>query len=598
MRRSYKLPVLKNGGTEQQQRILEGISVWASYYRANINRFAKDYLHLTLKPFQAILLQMMNISVTFVFIACRGIGKTWLCAVFCCIRAILYPGSKIVIAAGTRGQGITVLEKILTELRPKSPELSAEIDDAGTSINMADAIIKFKNTSYIKAVTPRDSARGNRAHVLIMDEFRMLRKDMIEKVLSKFLSAPRIPGFRDLPEYKDDPQYEEPNMKMYLSSAWYKDHWSYTRCTDSCRFMLDETKQNFVCGFPYQLALKEGLLMRDAVLEQMLESDFNEMSWAMEMNAEFVGAGADAFFNFNTITNCRVLEYPMLPGKLAGKLPASNKMRIAPKLPGEIRLLSADIALMATTSTKKNDATAIFVNRLIPTRGKRYTSNIVYSESNEGWHTEDEALNLRQLFDEFECDYLVLDTRNVGLSIYDLLSREMTDPETGEIYPALSCCNNKDLAARCNAPGAQKAIWSIQGSAKLNADAAVLLREGFRNGRIHLLMSESDVADKMEDIKGFKGLSSFDKAAVMMPYINTTLLVGELVNLKHDMSGQNLRITEKQNARKDRYSSLSYNYYVAVQLEREMRNKVSGADESVSDVFMYRKPKHFNKRGR
>ena len=72
MRRSYKLPSLKNGGTEQQQRILDGIAVWASYYRANINRFAKDYLHLTLKPFQAILLQMMNISVTFVFIACRG----------------------------------------------------------------------------------------------------------------------------------------------------------------------------------------------------------------------------------------------------------------------------------------------------------------------------------------------------------------------------------------------------------------------------------------------------------------------------------------------------------------------------------------------
>ena len=86
------------------EQIMAGAARWAGYYRANIHRFAHDYLHLDLHLFQKILLVMMNISVSFVFIGARGIGKTFLCAVFCVCRAILYPGSKICIASGTRGQ--------------------------------------------------------------------------------------------------------------------------------------------------------------------------------------------------------------------------------------------------------------------------------------------------------------------------------------------------------------------------------------------------------------------------------------------------------------------------------------------------------------
>ena len=69
--------------TERQQRVLDGVAAWAGYYRCNPHRFAKDFLHLDLHLFQKILLVIMNISNSFVFIACRGIGKTFLSAIFC-----------------------------------------------------------------------------------------------------------------------------------------------------------------------------------------------------------------------------------------------------------------------------------------------------------------------------------------------------------------------------------------------------------------------------------------------------------------------------------------------------------------------------------
>ena len=588
MKRGYQMPVLRPRN-ERQERILAGVELWAAYYRSNIHRFVEDYFHVTLKLFQIILLVMMDKCTTFVFIACRGLGKSWLGAVFCCARCILYPGTKICVASGTRGQSVNVLEKILVELRPNSPELLNEIDDSETSLNNTTAKIQFKNGSYIKVVTASDSARSNRANILILDEFRMIKKDVINTILRKFLAGGRHPKYLDNPEYKDDKSLVEHNKTLYLSSGYYKDHWSFTRCKDSCRFMLDG-RRNFVCGIPYQLAIQEGLLIEEEVAEQMAESDFSEIKWLMEMCAEFYGDTNGSFFAFEAINKNRRVEYPMLPGEYTGILPAATKMKIPPKQPGEKRILSADIALMASTK-HKNDATSIFLNQCMPTKAGRYSNNIVYSENNEGFHTEAEALRIRKLYDEFDCDYIVLDVKNVGLSVYDMLASELADPETGEVYPALSCCNNEDMAARCTARGADKVIWCVNGSSKFNSDCALLLREGFRTGRIRLLLTEYDAEEILTDIKGFDALSVSDKARIMLPYINTTLLVNELVNLQHEESSGLVRVFEKSNMRKDRYSSLSYNYYVSTQIEKDIKRINARSFDTNDEAFIFRAPR-------
>ena len=575
--------------TERQQRVLDGVAAWAGYYRCNPHRFAKDFLHLDLHLFQKILLVIMNISNSFVFIACRGIGKTFLSAIFCCIRCILYPGTKICIASGTRGQSLNVLEKIMNELKPNSPELAYEIDEKETRTNGNDAKIMFKNGSFIKVVTASDSSRGNRAHILIIDEFRMVKKDIIDTILKKFLSNPRRPKYMDKPEYKNDKSLKEPLKTLYLSSAYYKDHWSYNKSKDNCKFMLDERRKDFVCGFPYQLALSEGLLSEERVIEDMTESDFSEIKWAMEMEALFWGDSDGAFFNFESIAKNRKIPYPMLPDSLSSKLTNNSKVRIQPKQNGEKRVLSADIALMSS-SKHKNDASAIFINQLLPTKAERYSNNIIYTETSEGAHTEDQALRIRRLYEEYNCDYIVLDVKGVGLGVFDALARDITDSETGEIYPALSCCNNPEMAARCTSRNAEKVIWAINGSARFNSDCAILLREGFRTGKIRLLDTEYDGEESLNSLKGFNALTPSDKALFTLPYINTTLLISELINLKHEESGGLVKISEKSGMRKDRYSSLSYNYWVACQLEKNIKKRSSGSN-SVSDVFMFRAPK-------
>ena len=575
-------------------KITEGVGVWTAYYRSRPHKFAEDYLHLDLKLFQKILLVAMNINTIFIMIAARGIGKSFISAVFCVIRCILYPGTKICIASGTRGQAINVLEKILLELKPLSKELAMEIDEKETKINGTNAQIVFKNRSYIKVVTSTDSARSNRANILILDEFRMIKKWVIDDVLKKFLTYRRMPRYIELSDEQRKAEWDkEKSMTVWLSSAYTTDHWSYTKCVDTFESMKRGQKRHFICGLPYELSIKEGLLDRSVIEDEYVESDFNELRFQMEYEALWWGISDGSFFDYESISKNRKIQYPMLPNKLALTLGNSQAIKIPHKQNGEMRILSADIALMSSKKNN-NDATAIFINQLTPTKAGRYTSNIVYADTHEGLRTDDQALIIRKMFDEYDCDYLVLDTNGLGLGVYDCLARDIVDPDTGEIYPAISCCNNAEMAARCTVIGAEKVIWAIKASAQFNSDCAFLLREAFRSGRLRLLVAELDAEEALESIKGYNALSAPDKLQLKLPYIHTTLLIDELTKLQHEEAGGKVRIFEKSGMRKDRYSSLSYNYYVATQLESKISKRYNISTQS-TEAFVVRPPQYTGK---
>ena len=195
----------------------------------------------------------------------------------------------------------------------------------------------------------------------------------------------------------------------------------------------------------------------------------------------------------------------------------------------------------------------------------------------------------RKLFEEYDCDYIVLDTNGIGLGVFDELAHDIVDTDTGEIYPALSCCNDKTMADRCTIPGADKVIWSVKATAQFNSDCAFLLREAFRSGRIRLIATEYDAEEYLAEIKSYGSLSPSEKLQIKLPYIQTTLLIDELTKLQHETSGGKVKIFEKSGMRKDRYSSLSYNYYVAIQIENKVSKKAN-VGTGVSDLMIIKPP--------
>ena len=149
----------------KEQKIMNTVAERAAYYRANPDRFVLEYLGIRLKTFQKILIWAMMHYYYFMFIAARGMSKTWSTALYCVVRCILYPGSKIVVCSGTLKQANGVLLKIQDELMKISPMLCSEIERC--NIGQNEAIIMFKNGSWITTRTSTDNARGARANIIV-----------------------------------------------------------------------------------------------------------------------------------------------------------------------------------------------------------------------------------------------------------------------------------------------------------------------------------------------------------------------------------------------------------------------------------------------
>ena len=146
-------------------------------------------------------------------------------------------------------------------------------------IGQNDATIKFKGGSWIKTRTSTENSRSARANIIVVDEFRMVDKKILDSVIREFLKAPRHPKYLDKSEYA---HMTERNKELYLSSAYFKSSWAYTKAQTYTANLFSDKQKYFICGLPYQLSIKEGLLDRGQVEDQMSEADFNEIAFSME----------------------------------------------------------------------------------------------------------------------------------------------------------------------------------------------------------------------------------------------------------------------------------------------------------------------------
>lgn len=549
----------------KSSKLMDGIGIWTSYYRLFPHLFVRDYLGINLKVFQMILLYMMSVNNVFMYLASRGQGKTFLTSIFCCTRAILYPGTKIIIAAGNIKQAIEIVEKI-QDLMNNSPNLAREIDDLKTSPNNAG--ISFKNSSWLKIVASNQGARGKRANLIIVDEFRMVDKSIVDTVLRKMMSAPRYCKFMDKPEYS---HLKERNKEIYLSSCWYKHHWSWEKALALFEAMTDG-KSYFLCSLPYQLPIKEGLLMREQVEDEMSEADWNPISWSMEMDSMFYGESEKAFYRFADLEKNRVLNKAIYPKSFYEILKNKSKdFKYEGKQSGEIRLISCDVSGMSSAKNN-NDASVFSILRLIPSSdGKTYDKYIVYMESVEGGHSQSQAIQIRRLYEEFDCDYIVLDTNGIGLGIYDALVTNLYDKERNVAYPAFSCINDTEMAKRCMEEDAPKVIYSIKASAQINNDMHVYVLDALKRGKLRLLVDETECKETLVKYNVYEKLPVEEQVKFVQPYVQTSLLVQEMVGLeKVDTNNSLIKLKEPSTKRKDRYSSIGYGVYIAKLLEKEL----------------------------
>ncbi len=443
----------------------------------------------------------------------------------------------------------------------------------------------FKNGSYIKIVTMADTARSARANIIFIDEFVKSKKDIIDGVIKKFLVAEREPKFYSKPEYKNYPK--ERNKEIYCSSAYTKANWGYKKLKGYVDNIILSDRRYFVCTLPYQIAILEGLLSRAQVEDEMSESDFNYLTWSMEMECLFYGDSKESFYKFDNVTARRVLKdpYPKLEDVLIGeaKVPKLQK--------GERRILSVDVALMASTK-HDNDASSIMINSAIRGSGSvgNYISNYRLIDSREGLTTDDLGLLIMRYFYLYECTDIALDTNGVGLGVFDYIIMPHYDSITQIEYTPLTTIDAKDvMAQRCKYPNAKRVVWSIKATENFNSQIAQSLRSAINIGKINLLIDEHDAERKFMESKKYRESSAEERVSAKMPFYQTTMLVNELINLRVYIKDNKVKQYEGKGYRKDRVSSMQYNNYVVDQISLKRRR--GETDDGFAPQILFKKPK-------
>lgn len=559
---------------------------WAGYWRKNPHRFARDYIGIKLHIYQSILLYMMNKVDVFMYIAARGAGKSFIISVYCVIRCILYPNTNIIIASGTKGQSKLIISEKIMYLYNNYESVRAEIGDVrNIKSSLNEAKVTFLNGSKIEAVTSSDSSRGYRGNILILDEFRLVDKETIQEVLSPMLNVVRRPPFTFMPEYEDYP--EEENKSIYISSAWYKTHWIWDEFKSYFDKMLDG-KSYFVADTPYKLSIRHGLLTKQKADKDRAEYD--KARWDMEYEGLFVGENDKGYFKLEDINKCRTITKVFVPPTITEFV--ENNTRAIPKnisnIPridtkSEVRIIALDVALQGGSKTVKNDSSAFTCMRLVQDKAQ-YRRDILYLESvKESISANDLAVRLKQLYNDFEADYVVIDTNGIGTAVLEAVCRILYDEERDVEYSAWSTINSEEENKRLNTKGLPVVV-SYKANAKFNNDIAVSLKTALENKKIRFPITDIEQKEYLVDKGGFLKKSPEEQQRQLFGFQQATALANELVSLEYEVRVGNIVIKEVGTATKDRYSSLAYCNYYADELEKELSRE---KNEDLYEDFIF-----------
>lgn len=552
----------------------EKLKEWVGFYRENPHRFAEDYLGVKLKTFQKILVYLCFKYPFFTFLASRGLGKSWLIALIAIIKCILYPGSRVVIASGTKGQAEKIIDnKIKQDFWENYPNVRKEIAEVTTSQRKTS--VTFHNGSVILAVTANDNARGERANLIIVDEHRLIKKEVYEKVIEPFATYLRQPGYLSKEEYKG--VKDVPNQIIYMSSAWYKNHWIFNDANDCVNAMIDGKNTRFITAIPYHLGIKENIINPLVIKNTMSKSDFDPISFGMEYKCQFFGEASGALLKLADFDKNRKLTHAYIPRPdyaIAEDITKYGKPRPKhyPKQDDELRIISIDVSLMPG---QKNDNTIVSFLRLLPAKnGAYYNKQLVNTIAMNGLHSDIQAKYIKRWFYDFSADYIVMDTNGNGLSIFDSLAKVSYDEETGQEYPAFSSFNKDEYDDRVLDDDPDNVVFAINPNVDVNHNAAMRLKSNLERGRLSLLVDVNLALSNLYKGKDSKILSIDEEAEQLQPYVSTTMMINECISLEiKNVKGRFIALVESGTARKDRYSSLAYGIYFASILEEELEEE-------------------------
>lgn len=577
---------------EKEQNIIE----WVTFFRRNWHIYVDMILGIKLRPFQMVMIYLMGISNVFFAICSRGLSKTFIVGLGSMVKMNLYPYSEVVITSSTIAQANKMVEdKIRDEIIKKlSDYLLYMYEKEYLVITKPDDGYKIENKlngSIMRILPCQDSSRGPRATLLVYEECRLLKKNMVDSVFEK-MAHPRQAKYLANPIYGNNPRWKEECQHIYITSARYKFEWFWTlfkktftrHFTDrksSCNIFAGDIFTSIANGFKTWGDYRNGLAG-------------GEMDFRMEDLNEMMGESEDAFFTIKSFRENQILEECFRPPTVQ-QLYLQEDIGNKPKEENEIRLIISDFAFANTTSKEKNDNTIILFMSL-HWKKNRFERHIDYLEGYPASDSLGAADRVRALIYDYDADYYILDLRNGGEVLYNYITMPKENEERGQYwnvhglglspkYQILPQGKLDDLRQRTVDKTPIQCIIPVTATGESNSLMWVSLKKQLECNNIKFLVSMQDRQTLLEDTGRYYSFSSSEELAYdLLPYGQVDLLVQEAVNLKAEFKNDKVKLVEPRSSTKDRVVVLSYGNYIADLIENEWNKQNQKQDIDLSKI--------------
>jgi hypothetical protein len=581
---------LKNGNNvkiltekEMSEQKKDRLKSWITFYRRNPSYFIEHYMGVKLFPYQRLWVNLISRSTEFLGIDSRASAKSWVIAVYSIARCILYPSTIVALASSTKAQAGLIISEKCRQLYEDHENIRRECSNIVSNQNTWE--MTFHNGSKINVVLSGEGGRGHRSHVTVLEERRLIPTVVIDSIIRPFLVSRHAPYLKN-PKYthlREEPQEIIITSAYYKSSEWYP---------EAKRFLKQVAAGDPDVKFmflDYLISLKHGIKTKKQMIKE--KETLDPITYIMEYGNIPYGSSSLSFYKMGLFN--RVIKRPWRPIREETLIADKKNIYNIAKLTDEVRIVSVDVAMRAGAT---NDNTIITCARLLPTR-KGWQTEICYLESHNGKNTTLQALRIKQIYEEFVGDVLVIDLLNAGISVFDSLTSVTKDEIRGVEYPAYTVLPDdnveeklyNELIDRTLGADAKPCIFPIIANAQFNARMAVELKDRLKRGLVKFLVDDN-TAEEFLIKSGNKDILDQEETGVraylLQPHLNTTLMINESIALDMVMNNGILKLVEPEGARKDRYSSLSYlNHYVSLMDTELLKHKEEESGNEWLEMF-------------
>lgn len=574
---------------------------WITRWRRNWDLFVEEVLQIKLYELQKFSIHMMGVSQEYNEIATRGAAKSFRVGVGAMCAFCLYPYSEIVITASTVPQASKLVEKKIRDeiIKKLSPYLLymyeheyIVITKSNTSDGGSYTIENKLNGSTIKVMPCLDSSRGERTTWNIYEEARLLKKTIVDSVFEPMGHA-RQAKYLLNPKYNTK-RWQEPARSTYITSARYSYEWFYRKFCDTV-VNYYTSKHDRYTPFAQDIftAIEDG--SRTWADYRKTKKSMSEVDFRMEVLNEMFTENEDAFFDYKSFKENQVLKECFQPPKIQDIF-SDNKISMLNKEPSEIRLVIADLAFTGDSGKEKNDHT-VFMCMSLHWKKFRFERHLDYIETRPGGGADKVVLRLKELFWDYQADYLVFDNRSGGEAIYDFLSKETEHPERGNLWNpcGFTVVQDKDLQVvpwgkieelsnRTVDPNALPCLIPIIGTSDINSLGWQSLKKNLETNNIKFLIPMQDAKDVFVDNGEYFSMTSEDFALAVAPYGQTDETIQECVNLSAEYRDGKVKLKEPRSGFKDRAVVLSYGNLISERLDTKYSKSIQNRDFNVDDI--------------